>query len=134
MQIFPVTLFPGRVMKGDKGFVFIETIVALALLGIIAVVLLSSVGTATKATMVADEQVTAESLARSEIEYIKGCDYQYSATEYPIDSTLDIPGSWSVGTTVEAISGRGDDIQKVTVTVQRGGESELSVVTYKVDR
>lgn len=121
-------------MKGDRGFAFIETVVALALLGIIAAVLLSSVGTATKATMVADEQVTAESLARSEIEYIKRCAYQDSATEYPIDSTLDIPSRWSVNTTVEAISDRGDDIQKVTVTVRRGGESELSVVTYKVDR
>jgi prepilin-type N-terminal cleavage/methylation domain-containing protein len=121
-------------MKGDKGFAFIETIVALALLGIVAAVLLSSVGTATKATMVADEQVTAETLARSEIEYIKSCAYQYQATEYPIDSTLNITGGWSVNTTVEALSDRGYDIQEVTVTVWRNGENELSVITYKVDR
>lgn len=121
-------------MKGDKGFAFIETVVALALLGIIAAVLLSAVGTATKATMVADKQVTAESLARSEIEYIKSCDYQYSVTEYPIDSTLDIPSGWSVNTTVEALSDRGDDIQKVTVTAWCNGEDKLSVITYKVDR
>jgi prepilin-type N-terminal cleavage/methylation domain-containing protein len=121
-------------MKGDKGFAFIETIVALALLGVIAAVLLGSVGTATKATIVADEQVTAESLARGEIEYIKGCAYQYSATEYPIDSTLDIPGGWSINTTVEAVDDRDDDIQQVTVTIHRGGEDELSVTTYKVDR
>jgi prepilin-type N-terminal cleavage/methylation domain-containing protein len=134
LHIFPITSFAGRAVKSDKGFAFVETIVALALLGIIAAVLLSSVGTATKATMVADEQVTAESLARSEIEYIKNCAYQYQVTEYPIDSTLDIPSGWSVNTAVEAISDRGSDIQKVTITVQRGGENELSVITYKVDR
>jgi prepilin-type N-terminal cleavage/methylation domain-containing protein len=121
-------------MRDNRGFAFIETIVALALLGVVATALLGSVGTATKATIVADEQVTAESLARSEIEYIKGCVYQYSATEYSIDSTLDIPSGWSVNTTVEAVDDRDDDIQKVTVKVRRDGEDELSVTTYKVDR
>ena len=121
-------------MKGNKGFAFIETIVALALLGIVAVVFLSSVGTATKATIVTDERVTAESLVRSEVEYIKDCAYQPSATEYLIDPTLSIPTGWSVNTTVEALHGTEDGIQKVTVTVQRDGEDKLSACVYKVDR
>jgi prepilin-type N-terminal cleavage/methylation domain-containing protein len=58
-------------MKGNKGFAFIETVVALALLGIVAVFFLSSISTATKATIVNDEQATAECLVRSEVEYIK---------------------------------------------------------------
>ena len=78
-------------MKSERGFALIETLVALALLGIIAVVFLGGIGTATKATIVADEQTTAESLARSEIEYAKNCTYQYSATQYPVDPSLDIP-------------------------------------------
>ena len=121
-------------MKGNKGFALLETIVALGLLGIAAVIFLGSIGTATKATVVNDEQVTAESLARSEIEYVKGCDYDYYATEYPIDPTLDIPSGWSVDAAVEAIADRDDDIQKVTVTVQRGEEEKLSAFTYKVNR
>jgi prepilin-type N-terminal cleavage/methylation domain-containing protein len=121
-------------MKSDKGFAFIETIVALALLGIVAAVFLSSLGTAAKATMVADKEVTAEILARSEIEYIKGCDYDYYAVEYPLDPALSVPSGWSVDTSAEALDDRGDDIQKVTVTVQRNGENEFSAVIYKVDR
>ena len=122
-------------MKGNRGFAFLETIVALALLGVVATVFLGSIGTAAKTTMVADEQATAESLARSEIEYIKGCPYQYSATEYPIDPMLDIPSGWSVpNPTVEALHGADDGIQKVTITVQRDGEDKLSALIYKVYR
>ena len=121
-------------MKGNKGFALIETIVALALLGIVAVVFLSSIGTAANATIVNDEQAIAESLARSEIEYIKDCSYQYSATEYPIDTALDIPDGWSVNTAVEALHDPDDGIQKVTVTVQRSGKDKLSVIAYKVER
>jgi prepilin-type N-terminal cleavage/methylation domain-containing protein len=121
-------------MKGNRGFAFIETIVALALLGIVAVFFLGSIGTATKTTIINDEQATAESLARSEVEYIKAYSYQYSATEYPIDPVLEIPDGWSINTSVEALHGTDDGIQKVIITVQRAGEGKLSTLTYKVDR
>ena len=125
-------MFSVRVMKDNKGFAFIETVVALALLGVVAAVFLNSIGTAAKATMVADEEVTAESLVRSEMEYIKSCAYQDLATEYPIDPTLSIPNRWSMPEpTVEALD---NGIQKVTITVRRDGEDELSAVMYKVDR
>ena len=78
-------------MKSEKGFALIETLVALALLGVIAIAFLGGIGTATKATIVADEQTTAESLVRSEIEYVRNCTYQYSTTQYPVDPSLDIP-------------------------------------------
>ena len=122
-------------MKGNKGFAFIETAVALALLGTVAAVFIGTIGTATKATIVADEQVTAESLVRSEIEYVKDCTYQYDATEYPIDPALDIPSGWSMpNPAVEALHGTDDGIQKITITVQRYGEDKFSAQIYKVDR
>ncbi len=60
---------------GESGVTLIETLVALAVLGLIAVVFLSGLATAARATLIADEQATAESLARSEIEYVKSQDY-----------------------------------------------------------
>jgi prepilin-type N-terminal cleavage/methylation domain-containing protein len=122
-------------MKGDKGFVLIENIVALALLGMVAVFFLSSIGTETKATVVANEQVTAESLARSQIEYLKACDYQYSAVEYTLDPMLEIPSGWSItNPTVEALHDADDGIQKVRFAVQRDGGGKFTVVMYKMDR
>lgn len=122
-------------MKDNRGFAFLETIVALALLGIIAASFLGGIGTATKATMIVDEQATAEILARSEIEYIKNYAYQYDATEYPVDPSITFSGGWSMpDPTVEALHGTDDGIQKVTITVRRDGKDKLSALVYKVDR
>ena len=122
-------------MKDDKGFALLETVLAIGLLGIVSLVFLGSINTSTKATMVSDERATAESLALSEIEYIKGYPYDYYATEYPVDPTLDIPSGWSLpNPTVEALHATDDGIQKITITVQRDGEDKLSILIYKVDR
>ena len=124
-------------MKGEKGFSLIETIVAMGLLGIVSAVFLGSIGTAAKATMINDEQVTAEILARNQIEYIKSCQYDPYATEYLRDPTLldDIPSGWSMeNPTAEALHGTEDGIQKVTINVQYHGRTMLSAFMYKVDR
>ncbi len=125
----------GRAMKDNRGFAFLETIVALALLGIIAASFLGGIGTATKATMIVDEQATAESLVRTEIEYIKNYAYQYDPTEYPVDPSINFSGGWSMpNPAVEALHGTDDGIQKVTIIVRRDGKDKLSALIYKVDR
>ena len=122
-------------MSSEKGFSLTETILALALLGIVSAIFLGSIGTETKATLVTAEQVTSESLVRGEIEYIKAYPYQYSASEYPIDQTLNIPRGWHMpNPTVEALHEPDDGIQKVTITIQRDGEDEFSAIIYKVER
>jgi prepilin-type N-terminal cleavage/methylation domain-containing protein len=67
-------------MEREKGFSLLEVIIAIALMGIIAVAFLGALGTASKAIFIADERATAESLARSQMEYVKEQDYR--ASEY----------------------------------------------------
>lgn len=62
--------------KNEKGFSLIEVVIALLLLGIIGVALLSGLATASMALVIADERATAESLARSQMEYVKNQDYK----------------------------------------------------------
>lgn len=122
-------------MKGEKGFAIIETLVALALLGIIAVAFLSGVATASKASSIANERAIAESLVRSEAEYVKNCAYQDSVSEYPVDPSLTVPDSWTVPPPVVGLVHATDDgIQEVTVTAEHNGEEVLSLKIYKVDR
>ena len=122
-------------MKNEKGFALLEAITGLGLLGIVAVFFLSTIGTATQATVIADKQVTAESVARSQIEYIKACDYEYTAIEYPVDPALDVAGGWSIADlTVESLHCSDYGIQEVTFTVKHNGETKLTAETYKVDR
>jgi len=122
-------------MKSEKGFALIETLVALALMGIIGVSLLSGAATATKATTITGEQATAQSLVRSEIEYVKNYPYQYSASTYPVNPSLTIPAGWSVPLpTVAPVHATDDGIQSVNVTAEHNGETILTVEIYKVDR
>ena len=86
MRLFRMlSIFTGR----ESGVTLIETVVALAILGIIAVAFLNGLTNASKAAFTADEQSTAESLAQSQKEWARTVTYVYSATEY---SPAPIPG------------------------------------------
>ena len=60
---------------GQRGQTLIEVLVALAVLGIVATAFISSMTTASTAMIIADEQTTAESLSRSQLEYIRSQAY-----------------------------------------------------------
>jgi len=124
----------GKLKGSETGVTLIETLVALALLGIIAVVFLSGLATAAKATFIADEQATAESLARSQIEYVKSQDYiDYTDPEHEDYLTVTPLGS-SYSIDPPTITSIDVGIQKITVTIERDGESVLTLDAYKVDR
>ena len=129
----------GRLKGSETGVTLIETLVALALIGIISVAVLSGLATAAKATFIADERATAESLARSQMEYVKALDYvEYidGATEYspaPIPNGADY-SDYSVTIAVQPVHAIDDGIQKITITVNHDGTAVLTVDNYKVDR
>jgi prepilin-type N-terminal cleavage/methylation domain-containing protein len=62
--------------KGERGFSLIEVAIAIALIGIIAVAILSSVSYANMVLIITDRQATAESLAKSQMEYVKNQGYE----------------------------------------------------------
>jgi len=133
--------------KGNQtGVSLIETVIALAVLGIIAVAFLGGLATAAKATFIADERATAESLARSQIEGVKGQLYisyvdsehgEYAVIAPPADSNFSIE---SITIPIDADTGlplppgQDNDIQKIKVTVKRGDKTVFIVEDYKVDR
>ena len=139
-------------MKNEKGFTLIEVIIAVALLGVIAVALLGALGTASLAMFIADERATAESLARSEMEYVKGANYTdapWSPPSYELPGT---PPSWDMShtlptgydgytahVTAEPLNGTDDGIQKITIVVSHLGKEittsgNITLENYKVDR
>jgi len=122
-------------MKSEKGFSLAEVMIAIALLGIISVALLSAMATASKAAFIADKQASAESLARSEMEYVKSQNYSAAPWSYELPSgtspTGKFPAWWDEdnprtlppgyeGYTVSVSAGplyTVNDIQTITVLV-----------------
>ena len=141
----------GRLKGSETGVTLIETLVALALIGIISVAFLSGLATAAKATFIADEQATAESLARSQIEYVQSqgyIDYAVPGHDEYIGLEIEtVPASYSVEIIATPIDPEGiaygqtggiferdDGIQRIRVTVTRGDKTVLTVDAYKVNR
>ena len=85
-------------MKGEKGFSLLEVALALALLGVVAITFLTALATGSKTIFFADERATAESLARTQMEYIRSQAYSMASWEYEVTSSartsVDPPTWW----------------------------------------
>jgi type II secretory pathway pseudopilin PulG len=60
----------------SRGVALVEILIAIALLGIIAIAFVNGLYSASKVLFIADERTTAESLARRQMEYVKSQGYQ----------------------------------------------------------
>ena len=127
-------------MQSEKGFSLIETLAALAILGIVAVGFLSGLATAARATFITDERTTAASLAKSQMEYVKNQNYDNINNPPQYDLLSDLPSSFSVTVTASRLDPEGDGpddddgIQNIVVTVMRGSRTITTLEDYKVDR
>ncbi|MFC1991405.1 hypothetical protein ACFLVC_01560 [Chloroflexota bacterium] len=123
-------------IRGESGISLIETAVALLVLGTVAVIFLSGLFISTKAAFLTDEQATAESLARSQMEWSQAANYTADATQYspaPIPDGKDYI-DYSANITAESLNNPDDGIQKITVTINRFGEEVIRLESYKVYR
>jgi prepilin-type N-terminal cleavage/methylation domain-containing protein len=120
-------------MKSEKGFSLLEVMLAIALLGVIIAALLSALSTGSTAVFVADERATAESLARSQMEYVRN--QAYDATNNPPTyAKIPTPPGYQISVAAERLDPKGDGtadddgIQKITVTVQHLDKPEVVVL------
>lgn len=123
-------------IRRESGITFMETVIALAIIGAVSVSFLNGLTTTTKSVFITDERSTAESLAESQMEWVKNASYSYNATSY---STAPIPDGkdylqYSATVFAEPVHTPDDGIQKITVTVQRSGKGIFNLEGYKVDR
>ena len=143
-------------LKSQNGFSTVEVLLAIALLGVVAVAYLSALSTSSKALMLADEQATAESLSRAQLEYVKNQEYinyleaghaEYQLISIPTPYTevysisdpitvksLD-PYNYDAGTQQydELYSGEEDKgLQEITVHIYHQSKLVLETSAYKM--
>ena len=76
-----------RGIKSQKGQALIEVLIGLTILGIVAVSFLAALTTASGAIIIADERTNAESLARTELEYVKSQSFSDNPWSYIVSTT-----------------------------------------------
>lgn len=116
--------------KSEKGSSLMETIVALGLLGIIAVTFLSATATSSSGRLIADEHASARILAESQLENLKKQTYAFSYDPVPVPPE-EYPGYFS---TVDVDNMRNGNIQKITVTIRHHNRDVTTLEGYKVNR
>lgn len=126
----PAQRFTRRIVafSGERGAGLIESLIAVTIVGVALVTFLAAFSTGSMAVTTIDKHVTAENLARAQVEDIMGQTY---AASY---STLTEPTGYTISVTVSAVNGRDQNqMQKITITVSYDNET-MTVEAYKVNR
>ena len=143
----------GHRFAKSRGQVLIEMLIALAVLGLIAVSFLGAVYTGRQAARVSDERATAQALAQTQMEYLRSLDYDdtnnppvydpaFAPALSPLPAQYDVygyddsnPDRFAERLDPEADGLDDDDgLQKLTVTVTHGDNVVLTLEGYKVKR
>ncbi len=121
-----------NVFKDETGLALVESLITIAVIGVALVAFVVAMSTGALAVSESDQEVTAQSLARTQMEYIKGYPYDPVATTYPVIDTTD---NYSISVAVTLVPDADDDnIQKVTATISRDAQALLIIEDYKVKR
>lgn len=120
-----------KLVQAQTGLGLVETLVAVAILGTSVVAFVVALSTGSIAVGKQDEDVVAQGLAQSQLEYVKSCSYDAGASTYPAEAA---PEGYTISVGVSSVPNTDDDIQKVTVSIIRDGENILTVEDYKVNR
>ena len=117
-------------MKRENGFAFIEVIISLAIIGIVAVSFLGGLSTASNGLLTADERETAKNLAEAQMEYVKN--HPYSVSYSPSTDILNEYEGYDVSISTTSLQEDGN-IQKVIITIDHQLKTELiTLENYKV--
>jgi type II secretory pathway pseudopilin PulG len=117
--------------RGERGITLVESLVAIAILGGGVMTLVLTMSGGALAIQENDQQAVAQSLARTQLEYIKSYAYDAAATTYP---AVSVPDGYGISVGVTAVPGGDGDIQKITANVTRDGAVIMTAEDYKVNR
>jgi prepilin-type N-terminal cleavage/methylation domain-containing protein len=116
-------------MRKQQGFTLIEVLVAMAILGVVAVCYLGALTTSSRAAIATDQMDTGRAIAQAQMEWVKNQSFLTSG-EYTLNTVVmaQYPG-YSAEITAANAAQRDGFIQKVTVTVYKGAK----IVTHLED-
>jgi len=112
--------------EGGAGLV--EVLVAVAIMAIVLTIFLSALSTGSFGVSAVRERVTAENIARSQLEYVKDSDF-IAGTDHYTPTAISHLGYSAMISATTIYTG----VQLITVTVYHNGPV-FTIEDYKVDR
>ncbi|UCC17070.1 MAG: hypothetical protein JSU58_00515 [Dehalococcoidales bacterium] len=119
-------------MRNQAGFGLVESILAVAILGSTVFMLLGGLSTGAVTVGILQEDIVAENLGRTQLEYTKSLPFQTAPFSYY--SVEEIPEGYSVTAEATPVSIRDDNIQRVIITVYRDDKTVYILEGFKVNR
>jgi prepilin-type N-terminal cleavage/methylation domain-containing protein len=137
------SLHPMKARSDARGMTLIEVLIALAIMGLVSIFFLGGLQMSFNTNLIDQERVTAETLVKSQMEYIKGQTYDTVNNPPQYLTITGTPSGYFVlpsairtnpsGGATTADTG----IQQITVRVYKGvdasGRLLITVVGYKVN-
>ena len=117
--------------KSQRGFVMIEMMLAVSIVGTSMLATVLAFSTAAKTADFVESATTGEWVATSQIEMIKTSAYIATPGVY---ASITAPTGFAVSNFTSNVSGGDSNIQIVTVTVTEGGETVYTTSALKVNR
>ncbi len=116
---------------GEKGMTLLEGLVSIGILGGVVITFIFAMSGGALAVKENGQELNVQNLARNQMEYIKTCPYNASATTYP---KINTPPGYSISVGVKAVPNTNNNIQKVTANISREGALLMTISDYKVNR
>ncbi len=117
--------------SGQKGLTMLEGLISIGILGAVVILMIFAMSGGALAVNENSEEMTVQSLARNQMEYIKNLAYNSEASTYP---TINTPPEYSITVSVTSVPDTNDNIQKVTANFYRNSELLMTISDYKGDR
>lgn len=132
------------VHRNESGFLLIEALMSLTIMALTSLVVLIGMSVYARAELTIRERTVGDSIAQSQMDYIKSHDYLN--LPHPVHNAYPLvtpPSGYSVSSDAEPLdpatgqslpSGPDYGIQKIIVTVYHQSKLASTLVTYKVNR